>query len=68
MPFIVKIESTSGVASWLGRADTDGDRGVVFRREHADTFQTYESANVASRKLLAVLKENVVMFLVEQAD
>jgi hypothetical protein len=56
----------AGVASWLGRADDDGNRGVVFHREHADTFQTYESANVASRRLIAVLKDSAVMFLVEQ--
>jgi hypothetical protein len=68
MPYVVKIATRSGVASWLGRADDDGDRGVVFLREQADTFQTYESANVASRRLLSVLKGAADMFLVEQTD
>jgi hypothetical protein len=68
MSFVVKITNRADRDCWLNRANEDGDRAVAFHREFADTFQTYEDANVASRRLLAALKGAALMFLVESTD
>jgi hypothetical protein len=68
MAFVVKITNRADLDCWLSRANQDGDRAVAFRREFADTFQTYEDANVASRRSLEVLKGGAFMFFVESTD
>jgi hypothetical protein len=67
MPFVVKITNRTSHDFWLSPADTDGARSIA-TRENADTFQTYEDANVASRRLLETFRRYVFMFSVESAD
>jgi hypothetical protein len=67
MPFVVKITNSAYRLFWLSPANEDGDRTLTVR-EHADTFQTFEDANVASRKLREVFKGAAFMFSVESTD